>query len=335
MLALLLVGPMGTKSQKPTDYDSLLDDASEMPVILYDTFLKRARQNDAENLILHMILHRQRKGRSAANMPDLADEVNGALPDRRQMSTREAMKANSDRVISFRSQLEQPGSKAILFKHKVERLYTDLDALWERTLPQNINPNLFRLGSTKHQIHGWEYKSLVSGPKYLTPKLADLGRSNDGWHQYAQDLRALNLFGSDMGDFFYLKSQQAFAEPARSSPRETTRYQSELMLYKGSSNSKEVIRTTRALLTMEGIYIYIYGNDCHGNREVDLVQRPTKEKFQFLHQLPKNGVFVIRAKGPGLDKKIPDWFSFLKLKPRSSNNVPPYFTVQGLRSSSK
>ncbi|KAJ4422967.1 hypothetical protein N0V82_002361 [Gnomoniopsis sp. IMI 355080] len=65
----------GYRAQRPTDYESLLEDASQLPVILYDTQLKRARQTDAENLILHILLHQQSKGKFAATMPNVVDKV--------------------------------------------------------------------------------------------------------------------------------------------------------------------------------------------------------------------------------------------------------------------
>lgn len=118
---LILGRHEGYRAQRPITCDVLLDEASQVPVILYDTTQRRATQTNAEELILHILLHRQSK---RPGFPNTANRgaIEGAAPDRRNKSTRDTMKANAERIVGSSAQLRQPGDRPIFFKDEVERL---------------------------------------------------------------------------------------------------------------------------------------------------------------------------------------------------------------------
>lgn len=287
-------------------------DASQLPVILYDTSLKRARQTDAENLILHILLHNQNNGQFAVNLPTLVDKINGAMPDRAQDSTRDAMKANADRVIGYPTQLGLPGNKAVFSKDEVERLHTDLDAPWEKILSEYQNPSLVGQVGTQHQVQGWEYMSLVNIPKYMPPRSIDLGKSSDGWCQYSKDLRALNLFGSNFGDFFYPIQQDTLCGAFLSFPKGdyslSIRADTVQSLFEQQTCHQDLECLTDNGWTLQASKdpFKACDKDCRGDRIVSLVSRARK-KFHSLTSFSESGVFVVRATGRGFMAKHQIW----------------------------
>lgn len=326
----------GYKMQRPTDYDSLLDDASQIPVILYDTSQRRATQTNAEIIILHILLHGQSQGESTANMTSPVDRIDGANPDRKLQSTRETMKANSDRVIDFRAQLGRPGDKAVLFKDEVERLHLILDALWEKTLPGSTATEIWKPSFSQHRLNGWEYLSLVNSPnaKYLPPRSVDLGGSNGGWHQYAKDVRALVLFGSDFGDTYCPTMRDSLCPGCLQPPRGDcslairTDVVNELFEQQGCHQDRARLTDNGWTLQASEDPFKPCSKKCQGIRTVALVQRLGRGKSKFVHQLPENGVMILGKVTPSFHTRVFGRILPPGLKHPSKEMLPP-LTAQG------
>lgn len=302
----------GYKTQQPTNYDALLDDASQIPVILYDTTQKRATQHNAEDLILQILLHKQQKGTFAANTTtNPVQMIQGAVPDRRIRSTRKAMKVNAERVLCFRTQLGQPGEKAVVFKDEVERLQIILDALWDKTSPESSGIEISKMSLSPHQIIAWEYMTFVNSPsvKYLSPRSVRLGLSNGGWQRYAQDIRALNILGSNFGNLLQAANLDDLCSTCVEVPRGICSLAVRTSVLAKLFEEQGCLQD-RARLTDNGWNLQAIDDpfkpchkDCRGFRMVALVQQPPRGNFRFTYRLPTNGVVVIGKSG----------FSLLKL----------------------
>lgn len=313
----------GYKTQRPDNYDALLDDAREMPIIIYDTLKKRAVQSNAEDFILHVLLHRQI--RSPANKAG-ASLLHAASPDRRIKSTRDTMKSNAETVVGLYTQLGQPGKRPLYFKDEVNRLYTTLDALWDMTLPDSLGSDLFKFKFSQNRVNGWEYMSLIKeSVKYLPPKSVDLGRANGGWHRYAEDVRALTLFASGFGDIYQPSKPDAMCPTCLSPPSTdcalTVRVDAVIRLFE-----QQGCQQTRTQLTDNGWTFQAEedpfracGKNCQGLRMVRLVRRPTGGISHFVHRLPEDGVILV---GKPVRSMVRSLFSHI-LPPQTVANTAP------------
>lgn len=189
----------GFRSTRPGDYETLLNDAKGTQVILHDTTHRRAFQTNAEDLILHILLHRRREDPPTAGQYKV-DELQSASPDRQETSARAAMLSNAEMLYAVRTPLSGSKRKEIRFKHEVKLLYSTLDGLWANAYAAgdgNLVKLNFRFGPA---VAGWEYMDVVRNAKEIAPKSVDLKRSCGRWSEYSKDIQAVVLFGGDFGD---------------------------------------------------------------------------------------------------------------------------------------
>lgn len=197
----------GYKAQKPDSYDSLLDDARNMQVVLYDTSQHRATQTNAEDLILQILLHRralsQASTRGSSRGKHCVDAIEYAVADRRIKTTNTTMMSNAEKIVGSRTQLGSPGETLIRFKDEVQRLYDTLDGLLQTSMCGVTGASSLSIPfHWARQVNGWEYMALVhaTAHRYLNPKSVSLSGSSGAWRQYLEDAGGLVLFGSNFGD---------------------------------------------------------------------------------------------------------------------------------------
>lgn len=123
----------GVVNQRPDDYETVLEDARDTPIIIHDTAQKRAYQTNAEDLILHILLHRketQTNDRQTVANSRLGEPLVFANSDRRKNPTRQVMLDNAEKVSSFRKQFSTADGQARHFKNDVKLVYSTIEALW-------------------------------------------------------------------------------------------------------------------------------------------------------------------------------------------------------------
>lgn len=303
----------GYKTQRPDNYDAILDEASSIPVIIYDTRSSQATQANAEDLILHILLHRQRRHPAVANKNTCnpVDVIKCATSDRRLTSTRETMKLNAEKVIGYHTQLGKAGDKAVFFKDEANRLYTTLDALWDRSREPSAS-DFWKINFSQHQVIGWEYMALIDQSiKYLAPKsIKQGGTGSGGWLGYAKDVRAVNLFVNGFGDIYAPSNPGSLCSRCLSLPKDNgalaIRVGAILRLFE-----QQGCQQTRARLTENGWTIQADEDPfrhcewyCRGSRVVDLVQRPAQGTSHFVHKLPEDGVILVGRTAQSTWKRI-------------------------------
>ncbi|KAH6884908.1 hypothetical protein B0T10DRAFT_550784 [Thelonectria olida] len=199
----------GVFNQRPDDYETLLNDARSTHVILHDTFHKRATQTNAEDLILHLILHRKRLPKPVheeveapgVEESELGEALEVALPDRGAKSTRQVMRTNAERIVSLRRQFSSAEPETRRFKNDVKLLYSTIDGLWAHNYAGGGGAKPLKLGFDLGQnVQGWEYMDVLEDSRWMSPKSINLQRSSGNWHQYAKDIRALVFFGANFGE---------------------------------------------------------------------------------------------------------------------------------------
>lgn len=302
--ATIAVGTLdGYRAQEADNYDyvDLLDDARELPVILYDTAQSRATYTNGEDIILQTLLHRRSIEPSFNDKTNPVSVIHGANPDRSFRSTRDAMLVNADRVVAFRAQLSEPGSKAVLFKNEVKRLYETLDGLREKMFPQTSGTEKWRLNLGRHRINGWEYMSLVNKLTYkcLLPKSVGLGSIHGGWYKFARDSRALVLFASNLGDTLQAAQPESLCSKCLTLPRSdnalTIRVTAAKKLFDNHQSERYPSRLSEGDWTLQAAEDPFKScqHACRGPKTVALVRRPGRDGPHFKHHLPLNGAIVI------------------------------------------
>ncbi|KAF5703417.1 alcohol dehydrogenase [Fusarium mundagurra] len=193
----------GFRSLRPDDYETLLDDAKDTPVILHDTTHKRAFQANAEDLILNILLHRQSlhlpgqpQNQTEKNAVDI---IQGADTSRQRTSTRAAMLNNAEKVFSIRTSMSSAKKEESRFKYEVKLLYSTVDGLWAQSYASGDTAVKFGVKFGQN-VTGWEYMDVVNNVKVILPKSVDLKKSCGRWNDYAKDIQAIVLFGGNFGD---------------------------------------------------------------------------------------------------------------------------------------
>ncbi|KAF4987882.1 hypothetical protein FDECE_15270 [Fusarium decemcellulare] len=201
----------GYRCQRPDDYETVLEDARSMHIILYDTTHRRATQTNAEDLILHILLHQRNKKNQEGhvNPSHQVNDLEFANPDRRVTPTRTVMANNAERVFCHRRQFFSSEPQQSLFKNEAKSLYTTIDGLWAQDYV-NQKSNSFKMSlDLRPSVHGWEYMDLVTSTRWMPPKSVKMKSTCGRWNEYVRDIRALVFFGANFGDILTPASPRA------------------------------------------------------------------------------------------------------------------------------
>lgn len=327
----------GYRAQRPVDddYEMLLNDARDLPVILYDTTQREAVQTNAEDLILQVLLHKQdsqnksqydkisNTSKHSRQQPN-RQEITGAVADKSIRSARQTMINNAERVIANRIQLQSPGEKEILFKHEVDRLYNVLDGVRGQIISQGSSSQSMKihlgLHRGKRRLLGWEYLALVdySTHQGLKPKCVYLDSSSGPWTEYAQDIQALVFFGSNFGNPVQPLHPETFCAECQTASKGrdclTVKVETLEALFEQQGCSEDRLRLTDEGWTIQSMVDpFVKCDDtttgasqargCGKVRVVRLIKKAPRDKSHFIHKLPKGGAIVIGEPGKNTLKK--------------------------------
>lgn len=300
----------GYKVQKPDSYDTLLDDARNMPVVLYDTSQHRATQTNAEDLILQVLLHRRALPQAPAHVGGASiknhsmDAIEYAVTDRRIRTTNATMMINAERIMGRRIQLGSPGGTLVRFKDEVQRLYDTLDGLLQTSVCNRTGTSSLKIALPwARRVHGWEYMALVNSTahRYLNPKSVDLRSSSGSWCDYLQDAEGLVLFGSNFGDIIRPTGSGSWCRACLTLPKGsdylTVRIDAIEALHGKHGCPKDPQRLTGsgwALQLHENIFQPCgQAHYCGERRVAELVQLPPHKRMTIPQSLPSNGAIII------------------------------------------
>jgi len=191
-------------ADKPNYYSDVLDDAKQIHVILQDTEHRRAWQTDGERAILNLILHRHAKG--AYTIENKAIELVPA-DSKVSSSVRSAMLQNANLVVTQDYHMEKREVNTKLFKDVVGDLYARLEGLEANAETVELAGIELKLDG-RRRIQGYEYMDLVQKKRKMLIKEAELRRTCGQWPEFAREIGAVILFGSNFGEV--LQPAQSF-----------------------------------------------------------------------------------------------------------------------------
>jgi hypothetical protein len=191
-------------ADKPNYYSDVLDDAKQIHVILQDTEHRRAWQTDGERAILNLILHRHAKG--AYTIENKAIELVPA-DSKVSSSVRSAMLQNANFVVTQDYHMEKREIHTKLFKDVVGDLYARLEGLEANAETVELAGIELKLDG-RRRIQGYEYMDLVQKKRKMLIKEAELRKTCGQWPEFAREIGAVILFGSNFGEV--LQPAQSF-----------------------------------------------------------------------------------------------------------------------------
>ncbi|CAG7562789.1 unnamed protein product [Fusarium equiseti] len=278
----------GYQCQRSDDYDMLLEDARNKQIILYDTTDRRATQTNAEDLILHVLLHQRSLGKPNGDSDRSKKQVEVlqfATPDRRVRTTRAAMINNAEKIFCHRKQFSSSEPKEILFKNEVKSMYATIDGLWAMDYASGKSDFLkMSLQSRSSSVHGWEYMDVVKSASRMSPKSVELQSTCGRWDKYARDIQAVVLFGANFGDILTPASPNSMCPGFTSVPRDQcylairVNTLEHLFTLQGSwedqrqlTNSGLILSGSHDLFKFCGLQYHIEGKQCCSQRLVRFI----------------------------------------------------------------
>jgi hypothetical protein len=208
----------GVKFEQRSDYyDDILERAKDIPVIIYGTDDSRAMQSDGEELVLQVLLHQRHQRRLRA--ADQSESITAADPFRQTMTVRNALLNNTDMIVRQPYHSKDPGRAKVLFKEEAVLLCNRLDGLQANLYPQEGSSLKLSFPSGRN-VYGFEYMDLLLNKLAFDPKRIKLKNSCGDWHKYAQDIRALPLFMSNLGDILKPGSSRDLCPTFQTLPRD-------------------------------------------------------------------------------------------------------------------
>lgn len=181
--------------ERSDHYETLLDDAAELNIFLYDTKDKRTVHTNGERLILQLILHahHQKPFVVGGRQVELAGLNVGD-------DLRKIMMSQAQTPLIRGPVLNRPVPEGtVYFKDKVQELYGRLDKMQADESEKSF-PSLPT--ETSRTICGWEYLELVANVKQMNAKQVELSQTCGSWPAFAMDpdIRGIFLFGQGFGD---------------------------------------------------------------------------------------------------------------------------------------
>lgn len=315
----------GFRSIRPDDYETLLNDARSTHVILHDTTHKRAYQTNAEDLILHILLHRRSVDPPTTSITKV-DDLQFANANRQTLSARTAMLSNAEKIYAVRTALSSSKYSVNSFKHEVKLLYSTLDGLWAQA--NAGTGKSVKLGLDLGQaVTGYEYMDVMKNVKEIVPKSVDLRRSCGRWNEYAKDIQAIVLFGANFGDVFKPAGSNMCSD-FMSLPRDecylAVRVETLQHLFDRQGSLEDQNKLTDSGLTLHGskdlfkpcvVGRHVEGQQCSSQYVVRLVRQSVMRKTHCPLPLEQYGAVIIGG--------IRDGFFPKALRREQEGQTPP------------
>lgn len=181
--------------ERSDHYETLLDDASELNIFLYDTKGRRTVHTNGERLILQLILHAHHQKPFVVGGQQVELTGLNVGDDLRRL-----MMSQAQTPLIRGPVLNRPVPEGtIYFKDKVQELYGRLDKMQAHGSEKSF-PSLPT--ETSRTICGWEYLELVANAKQMNAKQVELSQTCGSWPAFAidPDIRGIFLFGHGFGD---------------------------------------------------------------------------------------------------------------------------------------
>jgi hypothetical protein len=317
-------------AEKPQFYEDLLDDARQIHVILQDTRTRRAWHTNAEVVILHIILHRRELKLSKADRKTEFRTADAEIPS----SVRVAMRANSNIVIMSGEHMDKRELKTKVFRDLVGELYTTIEGL--KAYSEDVASGIELKLDWKRLIQGWEYMDLVDKKRDFRLKEAELKRSCGHWPDFARDINAVILFGTQFRDVIQPKDNTKLCRRFKEVPPEKHYLTVEvstlcrLYLENGSSQDQERVTPTgmgwhRSKYLFESCPRTKSNSDapCQCERIQEFVLRKGFSKIKPPGRLEKSGAAIFGQRDSSWTSELIKSWSNIRSPLDQQNNAEP------------
>ena len=201
-------------AEKSTYYTDLLDDAKQIHVVLQDMKQRRAWQTNGESTILQVILHRHAMG--TYNVGGRAVNLCKANPGD-PSSIRRAMIQNTNIEVAHDQYMKENVVKTKRFRDLVGELYAILEGL-EGHSEEVTTAGIKLKTDWRRRITGYEYMELIQKKHKMQVKEAELRKTCGNWPDYARDINAVVLFGTNFGEPLQPRQSVALCRKYRAVP---------------------------------------------------------------------------------------------------------------------
>ena len=183
-------------AERPNYYLDLLDDAKQIHVILQDMTERRAWQTNGESAILQIILHRHAMGKYTIG-GKLVNLSKASIGD--ASSIRRAMVQNANIEVARDQHMKEDTIRTKLFREVVGEFYAILEGL-EGHSEEVATAGIELRMDWRRRISGYEYMELFHRKHRLQSKEVALHKTCGRWPDYARDINAVILFGTEFGE---------------------------------------------------------------------------------------------------------------------------------------
>ena len=175
-------------------FQRIIQCAENTPVVLYDIDDHRAWLVPALNVMLHIIQTRHHLSPYKINGKDIT--LTPVVPKNGKCAATEAVTSNQLRQLYDH---DLTAETKYYYKDAILDLWSQIERLMEKEDLIESGSGLALHGTMQSQIHGWEYMSLVHEKNYRR-KEAAIAKTSGGWVDLINDIDALVLFATGLGD---------------------------------------------------------------------------------------------------------------------------------------
>lgn len=175
-------------------FQRIVQCAEKTPVVLHDLADRRAWLVPALDVMLHIVQTRHHI--SPYKIDGTLVQLAAVAPELGRAAATETVAANQSRQLYERDAVTE---NPYCFKDALLDIWSLMERLMEKEGSIEANPGLALRGTMQTKVYGWEYMSLVHEKNYRR-KEALVAKSSGGWVNLANDIDALVLFATGLGD---------------------------------------------------------------------------------------------------------------------------------------
>ena len=189
---------------QPEPFQKTIDRAERLPILLYDHKDRRAWLVPALLVILHII--QLRNHIKPFSVGGNKVQISPLDPSRQGSSAREAVDKNKSKKLF---DCETSAEKDYCFRDAILDIWSILDRLMEREATSSGTPGTALNATWQTTLYGWELRDVADDERHMKQKGQTLQKTAGRWVDLINDVDAVVLFASGLGDIIKPKPESA------------------------------------------------------------------------------------------------------------------------------
>ena len=185
-------------------FQKTVDRAERLPVLLYDQKDRRAWLVPALLVILHII--QLRNHIKPFSVGGTKVQILPLDPSRQGSAAREAVDQNKSKKLY---DCESSSEKDYCFRDAMLDIWSILDRLMEREATSSATPGMSLNATWQTTLYGWELRDVADDARLMKQKKQILQKTAGRWVDLVNDVDAVVLFASGLGDIIKPKPGSA------------------------------------------------------------------------------------------------------------------------------